>query len=323
MIATQYAIRLRVADPDGALIHSEEVREWGPAYEDMLFDAVLDGTLPNNGALPDAALDPLCQGERVSGFRLSLNGASKEYPLAILADRVGQIVSQARLTPRKEEEAAPAGDYTWEVVAKEKDFPPRTRGVRMKRNPYPLLPAPPAAAAALGQGVTLALSQRLAAELARGAAESWNCERAQLLAGWVVRTRSGAVVIADRAYPVDMGVTATLASIDFSPESFHRAVQHLNRRGEGRVPVGWHHNHPPPCSRQCPADAPACASSSVFFSLDDRVVHRSYFSVPYMFAVVSGKGTGRRLDDPEQRAYGWRGGIIHEIAFSTYEETEP
>jgi hypothetical protein len=136
----------------------------------------------------------------------------------------------------------------------------------------------------------------------------------------VVAAHGCAVVIADRAYPVDNGITATLARIDFSPESFHRAMQDLTRCGEGRAPVGWHHNHPPPCGRRCPDDQPACDSTSVFYSLDDRALHRAYFSAPYMFALVSGKGPGRRLDDPIQRAFGWRDGTIQEIAFSIYEE---
>jgi hypothetical protein len=96
-------------------------------------------------------------------------------------------------------------------------------------------------------------------------------------------------------------------------------MQNLNRYGEGRIPVGWHHHHPPPCGRRCPADAAACDATSVFFSVDDRAVHRAYFTSPYMIALVSGKGPGRRLEDPLQRAYGWKDGMIREIAFSYWE----
>jgi len=324
MVATDFAIRLRVADPGGALVHSEDVREWGPAYEDLLFGAVLDGRLPNDGVSPRAALDPVRTGDQVRAFRLSIEGASKEYPLAILSDRVWQIVTQFRLAARPDEEAANAGDYTWDVLASAKEPPQRPRSLRMKREPYPLLEAPPAAAAAVaGEGTRLAICGTLAAQLNRMAAESWDCERASLLAGWLVRAGNGAVVVADRAYPVDSGVAATQASIDFSPESFHRAMRELVRGGEGRVPVGWAHNHPPPCGRRCPDPPPPCDAGSVFFSVDDRVVHRTYFAAPYMIAVVSGKGPGRRIDDPLQKAYGWRDGMIGEIAFSTYEEQEP
>jgi hypothetical protein len=319
MITTGYAFRLRVFDPAGALIHSEEAREWGAAYEDLLFEAVLAGSVPNDGAQPPAVLEPLDGEGRVRGFRLSLGGFTREYSVTIVGDRVNQIVADAEAGRAENESGDARGEYAWEVVARRDAGAKSGRVVRVRREPYPLLDAPPAASRAATAGSeTLAISAAVAARLRRAAAESTDLERAYLLAGWVARRNGGVVVAADRAYPVEAGVTATQTRIDFSPASFSAAVRELAREGGGRTPVGWAHNHPTPCGGPCPADRPPCDADSVFFSVDDRVVHRCYFRAPYMVAVVSGKGAGRPLHDPLQRAWSWSGGLIREIEFSTF-----
>ena len=63
---------------------------------------------------------------------------------------------------------------------------------------------------------------------------------------------------------------------------------------------------------------PACGTDNVAFSMNDRIVHRSAFGRPYMVALVSGKGSGRRADDPSLGAYGWQRGRICERTWSVF-----
>jgi hypothetical protein len=77
---------------------------------------------------------------------------------------------------------------------------------------------------------------------------------------------------------------------------------------------------PPPCGATCLQHTPACKTETVFFSRDDRAVHRASFLAPYMIALVSGKAVDRRADDPAVQAYGWENAVVTQKAFTVFEE---
>ena len=112
--------------------------------------------------------------------------------------------------------------------------------------------------------------------------------------------------------------SASRAHFSFSPLTFHAAQQELARRATGETIVGWHHNHPPPCGGGCLQQVPACGSGTLFFSVDDRILHRASFPAPYMVALVSGKEPGRPADEPKMKAYGWQDATIKEGTFTDF-----
>jgi hypothetical protein len=92
----------------------------------------------------------------------------------------------------------------------------------------------------------------------------------------------------------------------------------MAERQDGTTICGWHHNHPPPCGGECLMIVPACKTETVFFSTDDRLVHRTSFPAPYMVALVSGKESEKRADQPGVRAYGWQDSLVKERGFSVF-----
>jgi hypothetical protein len=161
--------------------------------------------------------------------------------------------------------------------------------------------------------VTVAVSPTLLAELREASANSLDRERADFLVGYLIQEPNGKVVVVLRnRIPAETEAGSSLVHFSFAPRTFQAAQRMLEERWSDQAILGWHHNHPPPCGRKCLMTVPACGTENVLFSVDDRVVHRSAFSRPYMVALVSAKGATRRADDPVMRAYGWQRGFIRE-----------
>jgi hypothetical protein len=158
----------------------------------------------------------------------------------------------------------------------------------------------------------LLVSRDVADALLANTARSLDVERADLLTGKVVQTPDGrvAVMVTGRT-PATTAAVASRSHFAFSPETFVAAREEVRREHGGAAIVGWHHNHPPSCGRECLAVIPACATSTLFFSApSDHAVHRSSFPAAYMVALVSGKEAGQTADRPGLRAWGWRDGAI-------------
>ena len=157
------------------------------------------------------------------------------------------------------------------------------------------------------------------AGLRAASAECLERERADFLTGYLVHESEGRVSVAllDRT-PATAEKTSSAVHFEFSGKTFDAARREVERRANGQVILGWHHNHPPPCGRQCLMTIPACGTENVFFSVADRIVHRCGFVSPYMVALVTGKVRHRPADDPAVRAFGWSDGVIVERAFSVF-----
>ena len=310
------------------LVHREEVADFLPCYEELLFAAVRAGELPNDGTLPPATVEAVWRegrGGELAGVTVSLPPLAKTYGLEIFATRAWEVLVQKKLVTGDEEEEPKA--LTWSIRAREREADeskPRAR-ISLSRQPYPL---PPRSLGDFGVEVSpdgdetlpLLCSRSLIDELREETARSLDKERADVLTGHLVQEANGqtALVVTGRI-PAQTDTAASQAHFSFSPLTFLAVQEELGRR-PGETIVGWHHNHPPPCGAGCLQVSPPCKSRTPFFSLADRSVHRASFSAPYMVALVSGKEADRGADDAVIQAYGWRDGVIREREFSIYEE---
>lgn len=329
MLQSRHRFILEVRDGHGMLVHREEVADFLPCYEDLLFAAVCAGRLANNGALPLATVEPAWRDGRegkLAGVTVSLPPLTKTYGLEIFAARAWEVLVQKEVVTGEEQEAPK--DLTWSILVRQQDGDgsrPR-RNISLSRAPYPLERR---ALADLGVGTApkgdrpprLLCPRSVMDELRSETARSLDEERADVLTGHLVQEANGqtAIVVTGRI-PAETDTAASKAHFSFSPLTFLAAQEALARRPAGETIVGWHHNHPPPCGAGCLQVVPPCTSRTPFFSLADRSVHRASFSAPYMVALVSGKETERRADEPEFRAYGWQDGVIRERDVSIYEE---
>jgi hypothetical protein len=323
VLRSSHRFYIHVRGEGGASVCRQETSGFPAVFEDVLFTAVRAGFVPNDERPPEGTLEPVWSEGRVSGFAASLAGVTKTYPLGILKHEVHELLLRPGLVQLAGEETPV---YQWSVEA-EPAAPPEGRRlpVRLRRRPYPFVDgAPPSLGVALPHGVEggalrLYVAAGVLAQLCGETAASLGVERADILCGSLLRDRGGAALVVTGRFPMAFQTEASAAHVAFSPLTFQAAQQEHLRRGSGESLVGWHHNHPPKCGRDCLAVVPPCDDDSVFCSLDDYAVFLASFSSAHMVGLISGKGKGRRADDPVVRAYGWQDGVVREIPFTVFE----
>ena len=324
MLRSTHRFYIRVWGEGGVSVCRQETAGFPAVFEDMLFTAVCSGLAPNDERPPEGTLEPVWTEGMVSGFAASLAGVTKAYPLGILKHEVYELLLRPGLVQL---EGGETPVYHWSVEA-EQAAPPEGRRlpVRLRRRPYPFVdgalsslgvPVPQGA----GSGpLRLYVAVGVLAQLRGETAASLGMERADILCGSLLRDRAGAALVVTGRFPLAFQTEASAAHVAFSPLTFRAAQQEYLRRGGGESLVGWHHNHPPKCGRDCLMVVPPCDNDSVFLSVDDNAVFLAGFGSPYMVGLISGKGKGRRADDPVVRAYGWRDGVVREIPFAVFGE---
>jgi hypothetical protein len=324
MLTSKHNFVVTVRDASGKEVYRGVVDGMQPCYEDLLFSAVVAGVVPNDGAILPASVEPVRTVEqRLAGVILSLGSFRKFYSRTVFACSVWSALV-ALQSPAQLDDEEPS--LMWDVEVHANDTPaPKTRFVKtVRRGRYPLSEAAAGefqiqSEAQKSDGLLLYVSKAILAEMAAETANSLDRERADFLTGRLVRDGQGQVsVIAEGRFPAKMETSASSTHFAFSPATFQAAQEELDRRCDGAVLVGWHHNHPPACGKDCLMTLPPCGTKTVFFSPNDRVVHWTSFPAPYMVALVSGKDRDRRADDPVFCAFGWRDGVIQRRAFMTF-----
>lgn len=328
MLHSRVRFVLVIRDKTGSEVAREDLHDFAPCYEDLLFAGVSGGTLSNDGALPSGVVEPAwADGDRggLAGVNVRLGPLRKRYGPSIATDQALMILAEQKLL---DDAASELSRFRWWLEAAPVDeqvAPPRRLRARLSRQPYPF-----ADTTLLALGVTerpaehdpvaICLRRELVETLQAETASTLERERADILTGHLVREPGGlvAVVVTDRI----PAVTATEASrthFAFSPLTFAAAREEVARRTDGATIVGWHHTHPPPCARECLLLVPPCRTSTLFFSAPhDRIVHRASFGAAYMIALVTGKERERRADQPGLRVWGWRDAAIVERAFTVF-----
>jgi hypothetical protein len=306
------------------VMHEEEL-DFNALLHDVAFSAVCSGQLPNDGRWEPVDAEPEWAEGRLEAVTVSVAGISRRYDRGVFKARAKEVLLTRGLLGDMESDDRPP--MSWDVEVRKPTTEARRdrRCASVRHHAYPLVQrgaTEPGTRRGADEdtGPSISVSARLLAELREASAASLDRERADFLVGHLVQEQLHgpiAVVFLDRI-PANPESDGSLVRFPFSPRTFQDAQRELARGGSDRVILGWHHNHPPPCGRDCLMKIPACDTENVLFSLDDRVVHRSAFSRPYMVALVSGKGKGRRADDPLMRAYGWRRGIICEKEWSVF-----
>jgi hypothetical protein len=304
---------------ESTVVHEEEL-DFNALIHDVTFSAVCTQELANDGRWEPIRLEPELANGTVTGVTVHVAGSSRTYGRAVFKDRADEV-----LRTRDTELLRQAGlNVSWDIEVRSPQTSPRRDRARVsiRRQPYPFADRRLAGSVDHQEergadAMSVRVAADLVEELRRESANSLDHERADFLVGDLLLTDNGHVIVSliDRI-PAETETEGSLVHVSFSPRTFHAAQEELDRRGAGHVILGHHHNHPPSCGRKCLMTIPACATDNVFFSIDDRVVHRSAFSRPYMVALVSGKGAERRADDPVMKAYGWRRGRICEKAWA-------
>jgi hypothetical protein len=323
MLKSSHRFSIALHGDEGRVIHSEEARTLGPLYEDLLFTAVRAGVVPNDGSSPPATVVPVWREGKLSGLEGALGSLTKHYALAVFRDQVLEILVKQGLLKKEGEDST---SLRWEVNAVETEVEPGRPRFRVStsRLPFPLA-REPLDALGIDDGTepsepfALYISSGLLAELKEATGNSLDVERADALTGRLVQEAEGrlALVLLGRI-AVEKDTEASAKHFSFWPTTFDAIRRESERRGDGLILCGWHHNHPPPCGRSCLMLVPACSTRTVFLSIDDRAVFRASFGAPYMVGLVSGKGEGRRADDPHLRAYGWKDGVLCEREFKVF-----
>ena len=169
-----------------------------------------------------------------------------------------------------------------------------------------------------GQSRDIWIAESVLAELRASAAANLDRERAQFLVGRLVAGNGQATVVISGMFPAHTETGSSATHFGFSPNTFEAARREVNRRNDGMAILGWAHNHPPPCKRACLGVVPACPSDNLFFSPQDRTVHRAGFSAPYTVALVAGKAAEGGRTPPGSARFGWRDGVIVEKSFGAF-----
>ena len=149
VLHSRFRFDLVVKNPSGGTLHREETADWAACYEDLLFQAVVTGVLPNDGLVPSGTVAPIwgeADRPRVRAFRVDLPPLGKTYGRAIVTDRVVQVVP--RLDGFEDEldsfdaRAAARRTVRWWVAAAQREADGRTDRRRV-RDRAPSAVSPP------------------------------------------------------------------------------------------------------------------------------------------------------------------------------------
>ena len=321
MLDATHQFFLCVRDTEGQELFRKEAEPLSTVHEDLLYSAVLAGEVPNNGTSPPVTIEPELRDSRLHAVQAALGLRTKRYTLELFRDQASQILVSPELVER-----AKGATLSWDVEAKANDKNARAKPGRASilREPFPFTPS---SLASLGVRPTeggsarssLFVASELLKELKEETASSLERERADALTGHVAVGVDGtASAVLKGRIPFPEVADASATHYAFTPEAFAEVHREHRLRGDGEILAGWHHNHPPPCGRDCLAHVPACETATVFLSADDRAVFRSSFAAPFQVGLVSGKGSGRGPEDPVVHAYGWRDGVLEEMSYVVF-----
>ena len=321
MLDTRHQFFLRVHDSQGRELFRKEAEPLQTVDEDLLYSAVLGGEVPNDGTSPPVTIEPEFRDGRVHAVHATLGVRTKCYTLDLFRDQAAQILASPELVER-----AKGATLSWDVEAKAIDAEARSKPRRasLTREPFPFTRSSLASLGVRPRDDDAARSSLFVdSELLKGlkeeTASSLERERADALTGQVAVGGDGAAsVVLKGRIPFPEGADVSATHYAFTPEAFGEVHREHRLRGDGEILAGWHHNHPPPCGRDCLAHVPACETATVFLSADDRAVFRSSFATPFQVGLVSGKGSGRWPEDPIVLAYGWRDGVLEEMSYVVF-----
>jgi len=320
MLDSDYVFSLSIRDTNGRLLHDEDLQNPSPCYEDLLFSGVRTGGIQNDGKAPDAFVEPVWMDQaswEVSGLRVSLAGTTKTYDRSVFSDRVWQVAATKEFSKQVK-------TFSWRVNARKRQDERKRLHISLSREPYAIARSSLAQFGVKGpprsdDPCPFLVSRSVADELRHETANSLDEERASILAGYLVRGEGAQVaVVVTGAVPARDGVASSQSHFAFSPITFMAAQKEIDDRHQGETVVGWSHNHPVPCGSKCLQYVPTCKTNTLFFSIDDRTVHRESFPAAYMVALVGGKEAERRVDDPALKAFGWQDGVVREKAFDVF-----
>jgi hypothetical protein len=313
MAGISYRFLQRVFDESGAECLVRAIADFRPLAEDVAFSGILEGRLRNDGAWGAAAPEPVWEEGKLTRIAITRQDYRKSYGLGVLSDHAVAALLAARLLTG-DEDPGDTRRFTWQVEV-ERPRAPAPSGRWQGGLKYAPFPASGRRFADLGiepqpGECQVWIAAALLEELRESARNHLACERADFLLGHLIVEDGAAAVAFSSRIPATGETGSSATHFGFSPESFARARAEHERRYDGLAILGWAHNHPPPCGADCLMRVPPCDNANVFFSVHDRGVHRQCFSAPFTAGLVAGKAAGRRADEPEVRAFGWKDGVI-------------
>jgi proteasome lid subunit RPN8/RPN11 len=116
---------------------------------------------------------------------------------------------------------------------------------------------------------------------------------------------------------------ATGTSVTFTSQTWTRAREVVEWRGEGEIFAGWVHSHPFRFCAECPTPPkPDCVDKVLFFSPEDHFLMEVTFAQPFMVALQTAvePRLAQVLGHLPVRLYGWHDGVIVPRGFEVIEE---
>lgn len=264
MIESAYRY-VAVMKGQGGSVRSALPGDFLPCYEDLLYSAVAEGTLPNDGLLRRATVEPLWDGGpagKIRGVEIRLPPLAKPYPLAIFADPVRALWAE-RCQAQGVEGAPAEVEFSWHIETEQIPAkPPGKLQARLSRAPYPFLDRSLASFGIEARGSPpppVFVSQALFEGLRQDTAESLEAERADLLIGYLARDGEACpAVIATERVPALADADPSPIRFTFSPHAFLEAADRVaNTPMERRSSAGIITIHRPAAVAVCNAFRPA------------------------------------------------------------------
>jgi proteasome lid subunit RPN8/RPN11 len=322
-VTARFSLRLEVFE-DGELVESVPANI-AACVEHALFDGVRHGRLDNDGTLPEFDLQPHFGASgppAVCGLELASEGATTRYDREVFEPQARTVLKGLFESKRLSD----ARRVQWQVsahgAAQAAQGPPacssgggarRRSAASVTRAPYPFIQESLAELAPGSLEVTV--DERLLGRLRDAVVRVGRVEQAGLLAGRILHDPDRSAIriaISDEVPLIPVTGGASESHFTFDPADMVAARRRVLERGDGQVPVGWHHSHPT-CA-ECPA-RPECTGDTVFFSSADVDVHARLMPSAQLVALVAGKVRHLPATRPGFRLYGWQQGRVGRRAF--------
>ena len=207
-------------------------------FEDVLFQGVLEGRLPNDGRMPEFSVAPRWK-DSASSTVTGLDVSYEDTPLGSYEREVFAPQARALITELVRKKRLEQGDSVdWTLVAQPPDSGTGPRfAVRARRTPYPFRekPLPGALPGSFAIEIDAGVIERVRKQVVASGA----IECAGLLVGHLHRDperKAGALEITDAIDVAAGDGGASGAHFAFGVDSFRSARRAAEARGDGAIP---------------------------------------------------------------------------------------
>lgn len=308
------AWKLRVEVWRGQELVAEEAANLSSCSEDAIFRGVVEGRLPNTGAVPVFELAPRFR-DAGRGIADGLALHSGDAPAGCYTREVFAPQARFLIAELLASGALASGDpIEWRLSARREHATAAGPEASVVRAPLPLQAAVLADAEARSFRVEVSgeLLEAVRAKIVGAGA----LEYAALLVGRLLHDadRGACVLRVTGCIDLEAGEGGrSHTHFALGADSFTSGLRALRESGSQAIVAGWLHSHP--ACPDCPSN-PTCPVHTVFFSAKDVAVHAVAFAPAHNVGLVGGKLGDEPATRPGFRLYGWEQGRVSSRPFS-------